>query len=93
MAARIIVVNAAECRRCGHILRSWHVHDFKTHSCDKFVWFMVDGGRDYIRRGWGNGETPRSLPEDHFIERSVQIDPATYNGCLAGLEPIHDPIV
>lgn len=78
----IVVVNAAECVRCGHVLRSWHVHDYRTHSCHESIWFMVDGGRDYIRRGWkGNG----TRPEDHYIERSVEINARAYDNCLRGL--------
>lgn len=76
-----IIVNAAECVLCGHVLRSWHVHDYRTHSCQKSIWFMVDGGRDYIRRGW-KGNT---APADHYIERSVTSLKGTYANCLKGL--------
>lgn len=77
----IVIVNAAECRRCGRVLRSWYGHDFRTHSCHESIWFMVDGGRNYIRRGW-MGNTRK---EDHYIERSVELDPRIYDDCLKGL--------
>lgn len=62
--------NAAECVGCGTVLESTHRHDFRTHECEMApVWFMVDGGRDYVRRGWG-GDGKSNNPSDHYIERS-----------------------
>ena len=46
--------NAVYCLWCKTIIQSTHVHDFKYCACedgDKKV--FVDGGWDYIRRGYG----------------------------------------
>lgn len=61
--------NKVECVGCHKIVESTHRHDYRTHACHDVegnaVWFMVDGGLAYLRRGWGGGR-----PEDHYIERS-----------------------
>ena len=43
----LIVKNRARCKKCGTILESRSVHDFKTCSCGAM---SVDGGHEYIRR-------------------------------------------
>lgn len=65
----MIVRNAAECVGCGQVLESTHVHDYREHECSsgrRPIWFMVDGGKEYIRRGWCTG----TKPEHNYIERS-----------------------
>lgn len=47
-----IIKNAIQCRKCGDIIESKHVHDFVTCSCGAVA---VDGGHDYLRR-CGNKE-------------------------------------
>ena len=42
-----IIKNAIQCRKCGAIIESKHVHDFVTCSCGAIA---VDGGHDYLRR-------------------------------------------
>lgn len=44
-----IITNKAQCRLCGDIIESTHRHDIKSCSCGEIT---VDGGKDYIRRGW-----------------------------------------
>lgn len=76
----IILRNAVECKRCGYLLESKGVHDYRTHSCDKSIWFMVDGGHSYLRRGWsclGGLKGP-------YIERSIEVDTRIYDRCLVG---------
>ncbi len=34
-------------------LKSEHVHDYMTHDGEEGCHWMVDGGLDYLRRGWG----------------------------------------
>jgi hypothetical protein len=34
------------CRKCGDVLQSQHVHDFKWCKCKSIA---VDGGSDYLR--------------------------------------------
>ena len=54
--------NKTQCRHCGDIIESTHVHDFKYCSC-KAV--FVDGGHEYLRRGYKNS------PEEDYVELSV----------------------
>ena len=42
-----IIKNAIRCKKCGDIIESVHVHDFKTCSCGAV---SVDGGHEYLRR-------------------------------------------
>lgn len=41
-----------ECPMCRAIIWSRHRHDFRHCSCG---YSYVDGGRDYLRYGWGPG--------------------------------------
>ncbi len=61
----IIIVNAARCLECGDVIESKHRHDFKQCSCAAL---FVDGGTDYIRRGW---KSPA-----RFTNLNVTVDPA-----------------
>lgn len=47
-----IIKNAIQCRKCGDIIESKHVHDFVSCSCGAVA---VDVGHDYLRR-CGNKE-------------------------------------
>lgn len=78
MSSRIIR-NAAQCVNCGHILESTHRHDYRTHECTdgrfREYHFMVDGGKDYIRRGYGgSGPGFVNKPEANYIELSEYHD-------------------
>lgn len=42
-----IIRNAIQCKKCGDIIESVSVHDFKTCSCGSC---SVDGGHYYLRR-------------------------------------------
>ena len=42
-----ITRNAIRCKKCGDIIESKSVHDFKFCSCGSCA---VDGGHDYLRR-------------------------------------------
>lgn len=42
-----IIKNAIQCKKCGDIIESVSVHDFKTCSCGAC---SVDGGHNYLRR-------------------------------------------
>lgn len=55
----MIVRNRIRCKKCLTVLESKHVHDFVSCPCGVFT----DGGREYLRRGWPQGE-----PEDWFEE-------------------------
>lgn len=42
-----IIRNAIRCKKCGDVIESKTVHDFKFCSCGSCA---VDGGLDYLRR-------------------------------------------
>lgn len=46
-----IIKNAIQCKHCGEIIESTSAHDFKTCKCGKV---FVDGGHEYLRRGYTN---------------------------------------
>lgn len=50
---RIIKSNKIKCNHCGQIIESKHRHDFKWCKCGAV---FVDGGHDYLRRGFTNDE-------------------------------------
>ncbi len=54
--------NMIRCKRCGDIIESKHVHDFKQCLCGAC---FTDGGHDYLRRGW---DPKYGQPEDVFEE-------------------------
>ena len=54
-----IIKNAIQCRKCGDIIESVSVHDFKACACGAC---SVDGGRQYLRRC--------AISMDDFIELS-----------------------
>ncbi len=44
-----IISNKARCDECGETIESKHRHDFVTCKCGNL---HVDGGRDYLKRGF-----------------------------------------
>ena len=66
MVLEKITKNSAKCLLCGDVLVSEHRHDFKSCSCGNL---SVDGGNDYIRRGWsGSKDTILELSEGELLE-------------------------
>lgn len=61
---RKIIKNAIKCKKCGDVIESTSVHDFKFCSCGSVA---VDGGHDYLRRSFKNSQ-------DDFEELSEYID-------------------
>ncbi len=59
-----ITVNKIRCKKCGDIIESKSVHDFRSCKCG-FV--AVDGGHNYLRRV-GNLEDWEDLSEYEVIE-------------------------
>lgn len=57
-----IRTNKIKCKKCGDIIESIDVHNFKWCSCKSVA---VDGGREYLRRV-GNKEDFEEL--SHFIK-------------------------
>ena len=54
-----ILINKIRCRKCGDVIESTSVHDFKYCSCESVA---VDGGHEYLRR-LGNREDWEELSE------------------------------
>lgn len=54
-----IISNKIKCLKCGDIIESTSVHDFKYCSCQSVA---VDGGHDYLRRV-GKAENFEELSE------------------------------
>ena len=50
---RKILVNKIKCNKCGDIIESKSVHDFKVCKCESVA---VDGGHDYLRRMGNMGD-------------------------------------
>ena len=42
-----ILVNKIRCKKCGDVIKSKSVHDFKFCKCESVA---VDGGHNYLRR-------------------------------------------
>lgn len=61
---RKIIKNAIKCKKCGDVIESTSVHDFKFCSCGSVA---IDGGHDYLRRSFKNSQ-------DDFEELSEYID-------------------
>lgn len=59
-----ILVNKIRCKKCGDIIESKTVHDFKFCKCESVA---VDGGHDYLRRV-GAREDWEDLSESERIE-------------------------
>ena len=59
-----IIRNAIRCKKCGDIIESETVHDFKFCSCGSCA---VDGGHDYLRR-CGNRENWEELSKAEKVE-------------------------
>ena len=55
----MIVINKIRCNKCGDIIESTSVHDFKFCKCGAVA---VDGGHSYLRR-CGNREDWEELSE------------------------------
>lgn len=59
-----IIRNAIRCKKCGDIIESKTIHDFKFCSCGSCA---VDGGHDYLRR-CGNLGDWEELSEAEKVE-------------------------
>jgi uncharacterized CHY-type Zn-finger protein len=51
--------NRARCKVCGDVVESLSVHDFKSCKCGAM---SVDGGNEYIRRGYKDFKDVEELP-------------------------------
>lgn len=56
-----IISNKIQCKHCGEIIESKHIHEFVTCKCETC---SVDGGHYHLSRSYKNS------PEEDFIELS-----------------------
>lgn len=73
-----IILNAISCIKCGDLIVSRTIHDYKACSCGAVA---VDGGLEYMKRSWVPEETN---PQQLYIEESVVFDYATKKYKKAG---------
>lgn len=55
-----ILCNMAQCLLCGQVIESKHRHDYVSCRCDNL---FVDGGLQYLRRGWEQEGSWKELSE------------------------------
>lgn len=60
-----VISNKAECALCHDVIESKYRHDFRHCKCGEI---MVDGGKEYLRRGWRNKENFIELSETKEVE-------------------------
>lgn len=82
----MIIKNAIKCNRCGDIIESKSVHDFKSCSCGCV---SVDGGTEYLRRSFQKegdytelSETILTLDEAIAQAENCQCDEWNMTECL-----------
>lgn len=86
----IILKNSIQCRKCGDIIESKHVHDFVYCSCQSVA---CDGGKSYLRY-IGNPEDyidmseVTSQDEDDWFDKVREAFSWNSRGKL-GNEPLH----
>ena len=66
---RKILINKIRCKKCGDIIESKSVHDFKFCKCESVA---VDGGHDYLRRlgeleDWEDMSVYETIDEEHGV--------------------------
>ena len=63
-----ILANKIRCKKCGDVIESFSVHDFKYCKCGSVA---VDGGHDYLRKlGWR--EDWEELSQCEAIDKSCE---------------------
>lgn len=55
----------------GTVLVSQHRHDYRTYTDANGHEYMVDGGLDYLRRGWTTGAPPAEEISEYFDENDT----------------------
>lgn len=78
-AERRLLRNAARCNICDETVESRHRHDYAMCSCENL---SVDGGLDYLRRGWIGSWTEMSEWESVCRSGCKTQDHRSYADCL-----------
>ena len=55
-----IIVNKIMCNHCGDIIESTYTHDYKKCKCGRC---SVDGGHEYLKRGFQEQNDYKDLSE------------------------------
>ena len=63
---RKITKNAIQCKLCGEVIESKHVHDFVQCKCGACA---VDGGHEYLRRCFRDKDCYIDLSESVEISK------------------------
>ena len=61
-----IIKNAIQCKLCGEVIESKHVHDFVQCKCGACA---VDGGHEYLRRCFRDKDCYIDLSESIEISK------------------------
>ena len=76
MPATVIIRNMAKCKKCGDIIKSESVHDFRKCRCGALA---VDGGHEYLRRLYDEKDMYEELSVTEIIQ-----DPVEWEGIKPG---------
>ncbi len=71
-----LVMNAARCKKCNVVCISTHVHDLRECKCKSM---FVDGGNEYIRRGFKDVEHTEEMSLYKWSDGYIHIGPEKEN--------------
>lgn len=66
-----IIVNKAKCKKCGDIIESKEVNDFKRCTCGSIA---IDGGQEYIKRVGNKDDIIELAKFKNIIKKDVKKD-------------------
>ncbi len=63
-----IIINKAKCKKCGDIIESKEINDFKRCTCGSIA---VDGGHEYIKRVGNKNNIIELSKFDNMVTKEV----------------------
>ena len=66
-----IIINKAKCKKCGDIIESKEVNDFKRCTCGSIA---IDGGQEYIKRVGNKDDIIELAKFKNIIKKEVKKD-------------------
>ena len=66
-----IIVNKAKCKKCGDIIESKEVNDYKRCTCGSIA---IDGGQEYIKRVGNKDDIIELAKFKNIIKKEVKKD-------------------
>ena len=66
-----IIINKAKCKKCGDIIESKKINDFKRCTCGSIA---VDGGQEYIKRVGNKDDIMELSKFKNIIKKEVKKD-------------------